>query len=257
MSTTHAQPLQLTDVSLRVRGSGSAFVALSNVSLELSEGEFVALTGPSGSGKSVLLSWLSGQTNRRVKRLSGSASAWGSSLPLSRRAQREWGGRVSFLSPESWEQLPSSELVIDVMCEHVSAKTPRSAEGVPERAAECIDQMGLPLNTLNRRIYELSSGQRQRVAMATELMTDPDLLIWDSPDAALDVSAKTQLLPIFSRPGRTSLIVSSNVHLWSHADRVAVLGSGSLVALGTLDELRTAVSLPKYVADVLSLSKES
>ncbi|CAB3894162.1 putative iron export ATP-binding protein FetA [Achromobacter dolens] len=149
---------------LRLRGVYSE--RLSPVSLDLAAGECAAITGPSGSGKSLLL--------RQVADLDpGRGEIELDGAPRSGMRGHQWRRQVIYCQAEAgwWD-------------DHVA---PHFADRA--RAAELMQRMGLPAGKMDALVQELSTGERQRAALARALALAPRALLLDEPTAALDPAA--------------------------------------------------------------------
>ncbi len=153
--------------------------ALSGASLELRRGEVVALTGPNGSGKTTLAKLAAGLLE-----------------PGSGRVERE--GRASFLVQD-----PGRYLVRERADEEVALGAD------PERARQALAEVGLA-GFEARHPRDLSSGERERLALATVLVTDPDLLVLDEPTRGIDPERKAELAGLLrdQASGRATLVVT-------------------------------------------------
>jgi phospholipid/cholesterol/gamma-HCH transport system ATP-binding protein len=208
-----------------------------NVSLAVRRGEIFALVGGSGCGKSTLL--------REVILLqppvAGSIKVFGrevvglsdeQALPLRRR----WG--VMFERGALFSSLTVTENVGMVLHEH----TRLSARVINEIAAVKIALTGLPADAGPKYPNELSGGMRKRAALARALALDPELLFLDEPTAGLDplsASGIDELVrSLRDALGLTIMMVTHDLDLlWRAADRVAVLGQGHILGVGTMEEL--------------------
>jgi len=238
MQTTQAGPS--SDAVIDVRGVCTRFghaVVHENVELRVRSGEVFALVGGSGSGKSTLL--------REIILLqqpaSGSIRVFGQevvglgdeqALPLRRR----WG--VMFERGALFSALTVAENVGMVLAEH----TDLPPHLIREVAAVKIALTGLPADAGAKYPSELSGGMRKRASLARALALDPELLFLDEPTAGLDpLSASGIDELVRSLREGLSLTIMMVTHdldlLWRAADRVAVLGKGRIVEVGTMTEL--------------------
>ena len=212
-----------------------------DVSLSVRPGEIFALVGGSGSGKSTLL--------REIILLqapvSGSIRVFGQevvgltdeeALPLRRR----WG--VMFERGALFSSLTVAENVGMVLHEH----TPLGQRLIDEIAALKIALTGLPADAAPKYPSELSGGMRKRAALARALALDPELLLLDEPTAGLDPLSASGIDELVHQLrdalGLTIMMVTHDLDLmWRAADRVAVLGEGRILGMGTMTELASCV----------------
>ena len=223
-----------------VRGVATRFgaaVVHESVDLAVNPGEVFALVGGSGSGKSTLL--------REIILLqqpaAGSIRVFGqevvgmsddAALPLRRR----WG--VMFERGALFSALTVAENVGMVLAEH----TDLSPRLIREVAAVKIALTGLPADAGPKYPSELSGGMRKRASLARALALDPELLFLDEPTAGLDPLSATGIDELVRSLrdglGLTIMMVTHDLDLmWRAADRVAVLGKGRIVGVGTMEEL--------------------
>ena len=208
-----------------------------NVSLSVRPGEIFALVGSSGCGKSTLLRTII----MLLQPVSGSIRVFGQevvglsdeeALPLRRR----WG--VMFERGALFSSLTVAENVGMVLREH----TQLSAQLADEVAAMKIALTGLPASAGAKYPSELSGGMRKRAALARAIALDPELLFLDEPTAGLDplsASGIDELVrSLRDALGLTIMMVTHDLDLlWRAADRVAVLGEGHILGIGTMTEL--------------------
>jgi phospholipid/cholesterol/gamma-HCH transport system ATP-binding protein len=232
----HPPPATVVDV----RGISTRFgdaVVHEDVSLAVNPGEIFALVGGSGSGKSTLL--------REIILLqqpaAGSIRVFGQevvglsdddALPLRRR----WG--VMFERGALFSALTVAENVGMVLHEH----TDLPERLVREIAAVKVALTGLPPDAGPKYPSELSGGMRKRASLARALALDPELLFLDEPTAGLDplsASGIDELVrSLRDGLGLTIMMVTHDLDLmWRAADRVAVLGKGRIVGIGSMTEL--------------------
>jgi putative ABC transport system ATP-binding protein len=218
--------IELKEVS-KLYGFGNATtVALDEVSLKVDKGEFVAIMGPSGSGKSSLLNVI-GLLDRPTHGTYTLSKRVVSRLRPNRlaRARRD---HIGFIF-QSFNLLPKLTALENVAL-------PLAYKGVPQtrrlkQAGAALERVGLA----DREYYypkALSGGQAQRVAIARALVNNPDLIIADEPTGNLDtLSSKVvmELLAELHSTGSTILMVTHNPELTRYATRVLYMLDGSIV----------------------------
>jgi len=217
--------------------------AVENVTLEIADGETLALVGESGSGKSTLgnvVAGLQAQTSGslRYRGKTMDAATWKAAR---RDIQMVFQDPFSALDP----RMPVSAIIAEPLLIQGSA----SASERRARAADLVRQVGLPLDALNRYPHEFSGGQRQRIAIARALAPDPSLIVADEPLSALDVSIQSQVLNLMKelqeRRKLAYLFISHDLAVVNHlVDRVAVLYLGRVVEIAPRAELFASPSHP-------------
>ncbi len=231
---------QNTSAVIDIRDLNTRFgnnVVHDNVSLTVQPSEIFALVGGSGSGKSTLLRAII----LLLRPVSGSIRVFDrevvglndeQALPLRRR----WG--VMFERGALFSSLTVTENVSMVLREH----TKLSTRLIDEVAALKIVLTGLPADAGSKYPSELSGGMRKRAALARAIALDPELLFLDEPTAGLDplsASGIDELVrSLRDALGLTIMMVTHDLDLlWRAADRVAVLGEGHILGVGTMTEL--------------------
>ncbi|MFZ2360234.1 MAG: ABC transporter ATP-binding protein, partial [Anaerolineae bacterium] len=210
--------------------------ALRNVSLALRPGEVVALMGRNGSGKSTLLKLLAGLS--KPARGSVSLALAGRQLDT-RSASLDEIVRVVGYVPQN----PGALLFKDTVLEEL-AFTRQGHKLPPDPAADraLLARLGLA-EQAERYPRDLSSGQRQRVALAAILVAEPQVLLLDEPTRGLDYQQKEALTAILldlRRQGRAVLLATHDVELVARsADRVVLLGEGAVVVDGPIRQVMT------------------
>ena len=208
--------------------------ALRDVSLEVKRGEFFGIMGASGSGKSTLVQHFNGL----LRAAPGRVTVLGHDLARAKdiRALRR---RVQLLF-----QYPEHQLFAETVREDIAFGPRRLGvdEGeIEARIAEAAEITGLDLDWLERSPFELSGGEKRRVALAGILAMRPELLILDEPAAGLDPAGRDEILSYLhtlSRGEVTIVLVSHSMEDLSRlCDRVAILGDGELRALDTVDAI--------------------
>ncbi|MGV9536180.1 ATP-binding cassette domain-containing protein [Streptosporangium sandarakinum] len=207
--------LQITGVSRRF----GEVTALSEVSLDIRQGEFFALLGPSGCGKTTLLRILAGFESPD----SGTVTLDGADL-LSLPAHR----RPINLMFQSYALFPHMTVAKNVAYGLERERLPRAE--IRERVEEVLAKVGLA-EMAGRRPQQLSGGQRQRVALARAIVKRPRLLLLDEPLSALDKKVRAEMQLELKRlqheVGITFVVVTHDQEeAMSLADRIAVFSAG-------------------------------
>lgn len=231
----------MSDPIIRIRGLKTAYgphVVHEALDLDVARGEILGVIGPSGTGKSVLLRAIVGLKEPAE----GSVEVFDQRMdklePEERRdIERRWG--IMFQDGALFSNLTVRENVMVPMKEH----TDISRELARELADMKIRMSGLEGLTAAKYPSDLSGGMRKRAALARALALDPELLFLDEPTAGLDpiTAAKfDELVRNLQRTlGLTVFLVTHDVDtLHATCDRIAVLGEGRVIGVGTIDELR-------------------
>jgi putative ABC transport system ATP-binding protein len=227
LTPPEAGPLiELRSVSRVYRRGAAEVPALDGVSLEVRDGEWVAVMGPSGSGKSTLLSILGclDRPTRGEYLLDGRSVADLDDTRLSALRNRA----IGFVF-QSFHLIPQLTVVENV-------ETPLLYGGVPEgewraRAERCLDRVGLR-HRADHRPSQLSGGEAQRTAVARALVTEPRLLLADEPTGNLDTQTGREIAALLEglhREGRTIVLVTHDEAMARQAERMVRLRDGRVV----------------------------
>ncbi|NRG20003.1 ABC transporter ATP-binding protein [Rhizobiales bacterium] len=228
--------------------------AVAGVSLEIREGECLAIVGESGSGKTTLARALNGLTP-----IAG-GKAWFAGGPLHENANWPAVRRqtvmifqdpVGSLSP----RMTVRSLILEPFRIH------GIAIGEPaQKARELLAAAGLSQEFLDRYPHQLSGGQARRVGVARALALNPALLLADEPTAGLDVSVQGEILTLLNKLrgelGLAMLIITHNLNIIRHvADRIGVMYLGRLVETGPVEEVFASPAHP-YTRTLLAANPE-
>ncbi|MGC6177799.1 energy-coupling factor transporter ATPase [Lacrimispora sp. 38-1] len=213
-----------------IYGKGTAFEqhALKDVNLEIQDGEFVGLIGHTGSGKSTLIQHLNGLLRATDGKLYYNGSnIYDDGYDL--RALRSHVGLV-FQYPE--HQLFEIDVFTDVCFGPKNQGL--NKEETAKRAREALTMVGLDESYYKRSPFELSGGQKRRVAIAGVLAMNPDVLILDEPTAGLDPKGRDEILDQISRLHKernmTIILVSHSMEdVARYVDRILVMNHGEKV----------------------------
>ena len=226
--------LKLVNTTKQFTAGEVVTTALNNVSLEISDGEYVAVTGPSGCGKSTLLSilgmldipdggeyWFDGQN----------VAGW-SEVKLSELRR----GRIGFIF-QSFNLI--EELAVDENVELALEYTRVPPKARREQVAQMLDKLGLA-HRAKHRPSQLSGGQQQRVAIARALVTKPAVLLADEPTGNLDTANGDEVMRILREINDEGTTIVMVTHSPAHA----------ACALRTVGLLEGAIAEPAETAAV-------
>lgn len=252
MRATDAAPITTSDLTIEYppHGASPAFVAVHGLNLRVQPGEVVGLLGESGSGKSTLARVLAGDAasgpagDVRPQITGGEATVLGVPLRRIRKgALTKLRFNVGLLAQDAAETLSPTMTVAEIIAEPVLDRDRRfNRRMLDARVATLVDAVRLPLSVLGNYPYELSNGQRQRIALARALVFGPSLLIADEPTAGVDVTVRDAVIDLIGELQRerafSALIISHDLAVLRRVvDRIAVLHQGVLVGLGTIDDV--------------------
>lgn len=201
--------------------------ALTDVSMEIAEGELVYLAGPSGAGKSTLLKLIAG-----IERPSGGLLlVSGQDMRKLNRATLPYLRRKLGLILQQHRLLQDRSVLQNVMLPLVVSGA--SAKEAAQRASVALDRVGLGAKALLLP-QALSGGEQQRASIARAIVHKPRIILADEPTANLDrASGKLviDMLQAFNSAGVTCIISTHDERLLQNADRVVQLGHGRVIAM--------------------------
>ncbi len=211
-------------------------IALEDISFDIEDGQMVGIIGHTGSGKSTLLQHLNGL----LKPTTGQILVGGRDITEPGVSMVEIRRRIGLVF-----QYPEYQLFEETVAKDV-AFGPKNLglgpEEIEERVREAISLVGLDYDEVGERSpFELSGGQKRRVAIAGVIAMRPEVLILDEPTAGLDPKAHKDVLKmieeVHKRTGNITILVSHNMgDIAKLADKVIVIDSGKLVMSGSPKE---------------------
>ncbi|MCH4209203.1 ABC transporter ATP-binding protein [Bifidobacterium sp.] len=216
--TSNDPVLELKDVSYAYSKGGKR--VLEHISHRFTAGNVYAITGPSGAGKTTMLSLISGLANPTHGEVLYKAK---NLAKLDRYRYRSHDIGVVF---QSFNLLPALSAAENIMLS-IDASGKRFDMPKRERALELLDQVHLPEEYANERVLHLSGGEQQRVAIARAFSYDPRILVADEPTGNLDMATQADIMDIFRSlahdEGRCVIIVTHSPDVARDCDEVFAL----------------------------------
>ena len=206
--------------------------AIDNMSFSVERGEFIGIIGHTGSGKSTLMQHLNGL----LKPTSGTVLLDGVDIHHDKKFTRQARFRVGLVFQYPEYQLFEETVYKDIAFGPTNMKL--SADEVNRRVHEALHFVGLDERVLDQSPFELSGGQKRRVAIAGVIAMEPSVLILDEPTAGLDPAGAAGILANLSEYHReknaTIILVSHSMEdVARSADRLVVVNDGALPISGT------------------------
>lgn len=210
------------------RGSGNETYALKNVSFAIEDGEFIGLIGHTGSGKSTLIQHLNGL----VRATEGTVYYNGQDIYDPEYNMKELRRHVGLVFQYPEHQLFETEIFKDVCFGPLNLGL--SEKDAQFRAFDALRQVGLEENLYYQSPFDLSGGQKRRVAIAGVLAMKPDVLILDEPTAGLDPKGRDEILNYIAKlheeTGITIILVSHSMEdVAKYVSRIMVMNRGELL----------------------------
>lgn len=247
--------LRLEDVSVvhRAAGRGRSVQAVSDVSLDVRQGETLGLVGESGCGKSSLahaVVQLPPPTSGRI---------WLGDVDLTAlhgKALRAVRPSMQMILQDPISSLNPRRTVAEIIAEPAAAWQRAKGAALDRLVDESLEAVGMdPRSARNRRPHQFSGGQCQRICIARALILEPRMIICDEPVSALDVSIQAQILNLLEdlrqSRGLTMLFISHDLAVVKNvSDRIAVMYLGKLCELAPAEELYRRPTHP-YTAALL------
>ena len=226
-----------------------AFRALDGVSVDIKEGEFFGIIGRTGSGKTTFVQHLNGLI--KVQKDSGSLVVGGYDLSAKKCDYKSLRAKVGMLF-----QYPEHQLFAETVFEDVAFALENFAPELTEkeisaRVKEALELTGLDFDKVkDKSPFDLSGGQKRRVAIAGVIVAKPEILVLDEPAAGLDPKGKREFLELLQRLHKdfvkTIIIVSHDMNLVAeYCTGAAVFSGGKILAVGTPKEIFSDVKLIK------------
>ena len=240
--------------------SGRRVEIIKGVSLDIAPGEIVALIGESGSGKTTIALTLMGYTRTGCRLSGGSVRVGGRDMVTLSEKQRAAirGTEVSYVPQSAAAAFNPAMRIIDQVTEVTRIHGLMPAEEARRKAIDLFRALSLPdpENIGERFPHQVSGGQLQRLSAAMALIGDPDLVIFDEPTTALDVTTQIEVLRAFKSVMKAGDIagvyVSHDLAVVAQiADRIVVLRNGEVQETGTTADILSKATHP-YTRELLA-----
>ena len=250
--------LEVYEVRVEYLNQGQRFDAISNITLNIAEGETLGLVGESGCGKSTtgraiiqLPSPTAGSIKFRGRELTGLSQT--ELRPIRRELQIIFQDPVSSLNPR--------RRVKDIVAEPLVISGVKDKAKIDRKVREVLNAVGMDSAiTMDWRPHQFSGGQCQRICIARALIMEPKLIVCDEPVSALDVSVQAQILNLLEdmkdHYGLTLLFISHDLAVVKNvSDRVAVMYLGRICELAGSEQIYAAPAHP-YTAGLMATIPE-
>ena len=239
--------LSARDVEIQFSLRGDKLTAIRGCSLDLYEGETLAIVGESGSGKSVFTKSFLGMLDQNGSITGGSIMYEGKDL-AKYTTEKEWrtirGKKISMVMQDPMTSLNPLKKVGMQIQESIELHQGLDKAAAKAEAIRMLDIVGIPNPEVryNQYPHEFSGGMRQRAVIAIAVACHPDILICDEPTTALDVTIQAQILDLIRKLqknlGMTIIYITHDLGVVANvADRVAVMYAGQIVEIGMAEEI--------------------
>ncbi len=244
--------------------------ALSDINFEIEKGDFIALVGKTGSGKSTLIQTINGllkptsgftkvldyyvsSDKNVIKKLKKEKGLKNKDFKDYSKLRKEVG--IVFQFPEY--QLFAETVLKDVM--FGPKNFGMKEEEAKNKAIQALNEVGIDESYYSRSPFELSGGEKRRVAIAGIIASSPQILILDEPTVGLDPNGKREILSLIDKiyqNGTTIIIVTHDMDLvMNHAKKAAILKDSKLLKITTPSELFNSDNIEDYSLEIPTFYK--
>lgn len=218
------------------QGTSSEAVALNNCSFDIEKGELVGIIGHTGSGKSTLIQHFNGL----LKPTHGQVLLNGKDINENKQTTIESRFKVGLCFQYPEYQLFEETVARDIAFGPKNMKL--DEEEINRRVLKCIDYVGLDESYLEKSPFDLSGGEKRRVAIAGVMAMEPEILVLDEPTAGLDPRGRDTVFGLIKdyqkKTGSTVIIVSHSMEDVARiATKALVMNKGEVAMYGTIDEV--------------------
>ena len=245
--------LSVHDLDVKFTLRGQTLHAIRGISLDLYQGESLAIVGESGSGKSVFTKSFMGLLDANGAITEGTIDYFGADdgrpIRLSDlKKEKDWlkvrGHEIAMIMQDPMTSLNPLKTIGEQIAEAVQLHQHLKGRAARDKAVEYLRDVGItePERRFHQYPHEFSGGMRQRVVIAIAVACNPQILICDEPTTALDVTIQAQILELLKdlrvKYKLTVVLITHDLGVVANiADRVAVMYAGDIVEIGTADEI--------------------
>lgn len=223
--------------------SSKEIAIVKNLTFEVKEGEWLAIVGQSGSGKSMTASAIGRLLNPNLS-AEGKVIYDGKNLlgMKSKDFRKMRGKQISYIFQDYQGSFSPFLTIGQHFDEFLKTHSKETKQNRREMSVTMLESVGLKAETWGRYPFQLSGGQLQRASIAIALLLKPDLLIADEPTSALDSISSFKILHLLAdlqkETGCAILFITHDLgHVRKHADRILVMKEGSIIEQGEKDQL--------------------
>ncbi|OFI47575.1 oligopeptide transport ATP-binding protein AmiE [Floricoccus penangensis] len=239
--------LSAKNISIEFKVRDRTLKAIRDISVDLHDGETLALVGESGSGKSVFTKVFTGMLESNGQISEGQAIYNGQDLTQIKN-NKDWekirGGQISTVFQDPMTSLNPIKTIGSQISEVIIKHRGESKEEARKIAIDLMDRVGIPdaEKRYDEYPFQYSGGMRQRIVIAIALASKPKILICDEPTTALDVTIQAQIIDLLKELkeeyGFSMIFITHDLGVVaSIADKVAVMYSGEIIEYGTVEDI--------------------
>ena len=239
--------LSVRDLVIKFRLRGDILTAIREASLDLYEGESLAIVGESGSGKSVFTKSFMGLLDANGWIDAGSIIFEGEDL-AQYKIEKDWlkirGKKIAMVFQDPMTSLNPLKTVGKQVQEAIELHQGIKGEEAKDLAIQILEDVGIhdPERRYKQYPHEFSGGMRQRVVIAIAVACNPQILICDEPTTALDVTIQAQILELLKglkdKYNLTTIYITHDLGVVANvADRIAVMYAGDIIEIGKCEEV--------------------
>ncbi len=244
---TKEKVLEVRDLSVGFVSHGKKVNVIRNVTMDVYQGETLAIVGESGSGKSVFTKTFTGMLDANGYISGGSILFHGEDL-TKKTKHEQWKGirgkRISTIFQDPMTSLNPLLTIGYQIAEVLMLHHGMNMKEAKEEAVKLLEKVRIPdpRGRMNDYPFQYSGGMRQRVVIAIALACRPEILICDEPTTALDVTVQSQILELIKELQReykwTTIFITHDLGVVANvADRIAVMYGGQIVEYGTAEDI--------------------